>query len=313
MTASAAATAPKLDDLMLAMDVVDTIRHREDVLSRELTLGDKDEELIEKLRQIYTEQGITVTDTVLKEGVKALKESRFQYKSPPGGLITGMFHLWVGRGNIVRWVGSLLVAAGLGWAAYTYGFIEPQKQTAEQARIEISETLPKTLATQLSETRAASQDPKATRQIEALGLEAAAAIKANNATAAKESIRALADVQAALDRTYSLRIVNKQGQSSAVWRTNNQSAGGRNHYLIVEALDPQGKILTLPIEDEETRETRNVAMFGVRVPFTTYEAVRVDKQDNGLIEDDIVGTKPRGKLDIDFAMPASARFLTATN
>ena len=49
--AAAPTTAPaKLDDLMLAMDVVDTLRHRERLVERELDEDAKEEQLIERLR-----------------------------------------------------------------------------------------------------------------------------------------------------------------------------------------------------------------------------------------------------------------------
>ncbi|NOT41219.1 MAG: hypothetical protein HOP13_12070, partial [Alphaproteobacteria bacterium] len=68
-----------LDELMLAMDVVDTIRFRELLVERELGQGDRDKALRDRLREIYKSQGIEVTDRVLDEGIKALKESRFVY------------------------------------------------------------------------------------------------------------------------------------------------------------------------------------------------------------------------------------------
>ena len=43
-----------LDELMLAMDVVDTLRHKELVLARELEGEDRDAKLLEQLREIYT-------------------------------------------------------------------------------------------------------------------------------------------------------------------------------------------------------------------------------------------------------------------
>ena len=48
-----AAPAP-LDELMLAMDVVDTLRHRELMLVREVEVEDRDQRLLARLREIYT-------------------------------------------------------------------------------------------------------------------------------------------------------------------------------------------------------------------------------------------------------------------
>jgi len=59
---------------MLAMDVVDTLRHRQQLVDRELDAEARRERLVEKLREIYASQGLNVTDEMLEEGVRALEE-----------------------------------------------------------------------------------------------------------------------------------------------------------------------------------------------------------------------------------------------
>ncbi|MGB5297749.1 MAG: DUF6384 family protein, partial [Thiogranum sp.] len=68
-----------LDDVMLAMDVVDTLRRRRRLVERELDAEGREQDLKQRLRKIYTAQGIEVPDHVLEEGVAALKEERFVY------------------------------------------------------------------------------------------------------------------------------------------------------------------------------------------------------------------------------------------
>src|SRR5262245_33618721 len=100
---------------MLAMDVVDTLRHRELVLDRELQADDRDQRLLERLREIYTAQGITVTDEVLAQGVRALREERFVYAGPKPGFGRALATLYVTRARWGKWVGGtatvLIVAA----------------------------------------------------------------------------------------------------------------------------------------------------------------------------------------------------------
>src|SRR5262249_56235602 len=81
-TEIAAGQPQKLDDVMIAMDVVDTLRHREDLVARELNEEGREGELVARLRQIYRDQGIDVPDRVLAEGVKALQDNRFLYPPP---------------------------------------------------------------------------------------------------------------------------------------------------------------------------------------------------------------------------------------
>ena len=72
----------ELNEIMLAMDVVDTLRHQQSLVDRELGTDDHDQALIAKVRKIYADQGLEVSDEVIASGVRALREERFTY-SPP--------------------------------------------------------------------------------------------------------------------------------------------------------------------------------------------------------------------------------------
>ena len=52
--------AAPLDEVMLAMDVVDTLRHRQDLAVRELGTDAKERQLIDKLRDIYKRSYIVI-------------------------------------------------------------------------------------------------------------------------------------------------------------------------------------------------------------------------------------------------------------
>ena len=51
------------------MDVVDTLRHRDLILQKELDQDGREKKLIARLREIYAAQGIKVTDEILLQGV----------------------------------------------------------------------------------------------------------------------------------------------------------------------------------------------------------------------------------------------------
>ncbi len=112
--------APPLDDLMLAMDVVDTLRHERGIVEHELTARDRDRRLLERLRELYAGQGITVADEVLAEGVAALREGRFVYTAPAVGLGRCLQIAYVTR---ARWGKYLLafIAVGIAAAAFVAG------------------------------------------------------------------------------------------------------------------------------------------------------------------------------------------------
>ncbi|HSP26063.1 MAG TPA: DUF6384 family protein, partial [Saliniramus sp.] len=62
--------------------------------------------------------------------------------------------------------------------------------------------------------------------------------------------------------------------------------------------------------NEETGRTETVTTFGVRVPEAVYDAVRRDKSDDGIIQDEIVGEKPRGALEPVYTMPVMGGMIT---
>src|SRR5512144_2981355 len=150
------AAAP-LDDVMLAMDVVDSLRHADKLVERELGSEERDRQLKERLRQLYAAQGIDVPEHILEEGVAALREDRFVYRPPPAGLGRSLALVWVRRG---RWLKALAVAAGIlaaligGW--YFGVKLPAERQVAEQAR-EIGETLPRQLRSERDRILAVSK------------------------------------------------------------------------------------------------------------------------------------------------------------
>jgi len=141
--------AARLDDLMLAMDVVDTLRHHEDLVARELDQARRDDLLIDRLRSLYRSQGIQVTDRVLQEGVRALKEQRFVYTPPPPGVRTRLALLWVNRGFLMRRLLRLIIVAAIAWLAYQLLIVQAAEHREEQrlgpkqgVRVGMDERLP---------------------------------------------------------------------------------------------------------------------------------------------------------------------------
>src|SRR5918998_3491021 len=102
-----------LDEVMLAMDVVDTLRHQESLVSRELGEEDRDAQLLQRLRDIYRGQGIEVPDRILLEGVQALKEQRFLYTPPGPSFARTVARAWVDRGRFARTLLTLLALLGI--------------------------------------------------------------------------------------------------------------------------------------------------------------------------------------------------------
>jgi len=139
MTEQQTPAKPALDEVMLAMDVVDTLRHNERLVERELSTEDRDARLKERLRRIYTAQGLEVSDWALEEGVAALKEERFKYEPPPPSFAVRLANLYVDRG---RWGKAALIAVAalvlVLAAAQGYRFYQTQQRQALASEITAS-------------------------------------------------------------------------------------------------------------------------------------------------------------------------------
>ena len=121
----AANERPPLDDLMLAMDVVDTLRRRERLVARELDELGRAEDLKQRLKRIYSQQGLDVPDHVIEQGVAALREDRFTYKPPTGGLGRRLALIYIGRRSWGKWLGGGLAALVAAAAIYWFALLAP--------------------------------------------------------------------------------------------------------------------------------------------------------------------------------------------
>jgi hypothetical protein len=300
----------KLDELMLAMDVVDTLRHSENIVSRELNAEQREADLLRRLREIYRGQGIEVPDRVLQEGVRALEERRFVYTPPPPGFATTLARLWVNRGRIGKGLLAAVAALGIGWGAYHVAIELPERERAEQARvaaerarIDLTERLPQALEQAHEDALREAQVPAARERADALLADGKAALSRQNAAGAQQAIGDLEVLRASLRREYTLRIVSRPGEPSGVWRVPQRNPTGRNFYLIVEAVMPDGRSMSLPVRSEEDGRTETVSKWGIRVSEEVFDQIRRDKNDDGIVQRNRLGEKRRGHLDITYLMP----------
>ncbi len=300
---TAAADTPPLDEVMLAMDVVDTLRHNQGLVARELSEESREQQLIEKLRNIYRQQGIEVPDHILREGVGALAQSRFAYTPPAPGLVTTLARLYVGR---KRWLPAVLTAVvllALGLGGYFLAYQPFQQGQAAAARHELQVALPERMdAVYRSILEETKVQAATTRADEIIARGKAFAADGDKASA-EQALADLIVIRDTLRQVYNLRIVNREDVRSGIWRIPPNNSDATNYYVVVEALDPQGRALTLPVLNEESGEVESVAIWGLRVPESVYRTVEADKRDDGIIQGNIVGLKQYGFLEVDYTVP----------
>ena len=292
-----------LDEVLVAMDVVDTLRHRDQIFLREIDTKAREEELVDRLKDIYVAQGMEVPEDVIRDGVRAMADKRYEHTPAKRGFFRRLAIIYVTRER--WWKPAALVSAlafgGLG--AYQVGVAMPR--AAEERRIEreLTETLPNTLeAAVIAATNAVDGDDQAYAQIAALERDVELALAEEDRAAAQAGIERLTALRQDLEAAYQVRVVSRPGEFSGVFRVPDDVPGGRNYYLIVEAIDATGRALEVTITDEETQVTKRVDVWGQRVSQTVFDRIAADKADDQIIQNSIIGEKPIGRLSPTFSV-----------
>ncbi len=400
---------------MLAMDIVDTLRHEQSLVERELASDLRDDAFVARVQQIYASQGIEVTSALIRKGVEELKQDRFAYTPPPRSFALRLAEVWVDRwrwakrsliAGFVLAFGYAVVAIPNAWvAAREYGeyteSVQSLQQRGERLKV-LAESLsafprawavdaPAVVSAHLSALgrelgqgqahaaptlaaasgiAAVAQDPfadapeasyaqlaplrerldaaeaqlsslegrikagerlmlaarrfdaanarlasmaigeRASATVQDARARAESALTAADDVAASTAVGQLEQAAAVLDLAYTLRIVNREGVQSGVWRYHEAAPDGKNYYLVVEAIDGAGHAILLPVTNEETQQSQSVSLFAIRVPPAEYERVKADKLDNGLIDDAVVGEKRRGELEADYRIAVAGGAIT---
>ena len=292
----------KLDDVMLAMDVVDTLRHRVRIVDQELNEDAREEQLITRLKEIYGAQGIEVPDKILKDGVKALAEQRFVYRPPADTFSVKLAKLYVSR---KRWLPAALTFTGaiaalvIGWQVF---WAIPQANEWKAMPAEISRVL--------AEGQALAVDPAVDAQLGNIAAEGQRAVANDGHGTARAQLASLKIMNAKLAQVYDIRIVSRPDEDSGFWRQSNDRPDAMNYYPLVEAVAPGGNVLSVPITSIETQKTEDVTIWAQRVQKETFDKVAAENTSSGLITNDVLGHKERGQLDPVFDTPVPGGAIT---
>ena len=291
---------------MMAMDVVDTLRHQQLLVDRELHSGEREQKLIERLRKLYASQGIEVPDSILAEGVKALEEDRFTYKPPAKGIQTSLARIYIERGKWSKRLGVAALALTVLWGGWYIAF-----QAPENRRLDRLQALPAELLSERDAIDSIARVNAAKESADSQYQNAMAALGAGDADTALNTYESLQSLRHTLASSYTLRIISQPGERSGVWRESKDIRGVKNYYLIVEAIDSSGKPVTLPIMNEEDGKTHSVDKWGLRVAHSIYRQVAADKQDDGIIQKRRVGVKKSGYLEPEYSIATTRAKITS--
>jgi hypothetical protein len=292
------------------MDVVDTLRHDRRIVERELNDESRREDLIERLRRIYAEQGIEVSDAILAEGVRALEEDRFRYSPPEPGFASTLARFYVTRHQWGRYVIGALGVIVAFFAVNYFLHTRPAQLREQAVREELSDRLPQRLRKLAADIKSEAEDPSLAERASGVMQAGLNAARSGDAQPARQAESELTDMLEKLRRVYEIRIVSRAGELSGLWRTPSVNPDSYNYYLVVEAIGPDGKVIPLPIENEETGKRETVRTWAKRVTRGVLERVRDDKADDGIIRNPVVGRKQRGRLEPDWTVDVAGGAIT---
>jgi hypothetical protein len=132
------AKKPAFDAIMLAMDAVDTLVHRENLKLDELNRDQYRDALKAKMREYNLLQGREVSDELLDQAVDEMEKGLYVYKAPKAGLELSLAKIYTRRGTYGRRAGVALASAAaisvLVWGGYHFGVTVPHQR--ELARVE---------------------------------------------------------------------------------------------------------------------------------------------------------------------------------
>ena len=281
------------------MDIVDTIRRRERMVQRELDAEGREIDLKERLRKIYAAQGIDIPDHVLEQGVAAIKEDRFVYTPAAPGFPRTLATLYVTRNAWGKWLLGAIAAVMIAAAGYYAAVVAPAAR------------LPGRIEALHAQIAGITEDAEARTQAGQIREAGLAAVQRGDAGNARAAVASLEELLGLLEQDYTLRVVNRPGEYSGVYRIPDLNEQARNYYVIVEAIDSRGNVLTVPILSEETGATERVKAWGLRVDEDVFNAVANDMKDDGIIQNNRFGEKKRGRLTADYTMPTTGAAITA--
>lgn len=302
MTNSDTKLQTQLEDVMAAMDVVDTLRHQQGIAERELDTQGRRERLLNRLRDLYQAQGIEVPDHILEEGIDALEQDRFEYVPVKPGWRTKFAYLWVSR---ERWGKPVSFFAGLClvfWLIYFITDVLPDRRAKAE--------LPDRIDLYLTQINADAKDSELNELAQEQAVLANRSIQNGEVDQAKIMVERLASIASRLQAEYQIRVVSRINENSGVWRIPPNNPDVRNFYIIVEGIDYKGEPVSVDVLNEENNQREYVKIWGIRVSENTFYKIAADKQDDGIIQNNVVGNKKHGYLEPIYTISTSGSTIT---
>ncbi len=289
----------RLDEMLRILDAASVLRKEREHASLALEVDETRRLLRERLLEAARVSGERVSEAEVDAAVARYYATLHEFDPPGRGFQRALAHLYVRR-NLVA---ALAGGAVLWCAAIWWLFLASSGPFSSAGRIQ--RTLDKSyapIAKAWSQLPALAIEPEVDREIEELWA------RANQLRDSKQvdSLAALAKDFEQLDKqlraAYQVFVVSEPGQRSGVIKEENEYGQISGHYLIVEALDADGRPVRLGVRDSEESRIQFVSRWGELVDQAVYERIAADKRADGIVDERLFAEKVRGKRNIDVRM-----------
>jgi hypothetical protein len=310
-----------MHDMLRIMDVASALRRERETAESQLDVAAAKERLRERLLATAAAAGESVTPEEVDAAIEQYFAQQHRYEDPPPSWRRFRAHMWVFRhGLATLFVLIALLTWGLVALVGTFaGDSSPSPSPTPPAPVSQlpggTITNPPTpqppklvfdpaqqLAAAWAEFQQAqgaaerlAADAAARERVQALARTGAAAHAAANLGELRDARNALAGLTTRLEETYTVRIVSRPGEDSGVERRHDGRTSGL--YLIVEAVDGDGRIVSRRIRDAESGRQRDVTKWGEQVAEAVWNRVVADKQADGIVDAAEFARKARGAYD----------------
>ena len=304
-----------LDEMLRVMDVATELRQQRETVEKEFAVDETRQMLRERLLAATSITGERVSEVEVDTAIAQYFSTLYTYREPPRSLNVTLAHLYVRRGQLSVSLVLVLALAGASWsmlhtsAGMFSHAVRSLRQTVQQATspADLSARLQanaKTRASELETTvremsdriRAIARDAAIPLEIDRWLGELDVAKQQLDEKSLSELSQRTTTLLNQLNEAYEVHIVSGANEQSGVDRylPESQGKGISGYYVIVEARDADGRVLTRSIRNAEENELEQVTRWAERVPKEVYDRIKADKKADGLLDETLFAVKQRG-------------------
>lgn len=136
------------------------------------------------------------------------------------------------------------------------------------------------------------------------------ALAARNWKTAQDTVARAKDLTAQIEQPYSYRVVIEPGTYSVFWKQPDRRSEVKAWYVLVDAIDPLGKPVRIPIRDAENGTVVSTSRFGVGLQKHAFDRLYAEKARTGFIADRTMANKPSGTLKVTYAVDTNGLQVT---